>query len=97
MNKSLSSCSRPGFRKVMPGLFTFAVLDQSVAIVTRFAVLAVRSLSVVEAVETFSRHAVAGRPVVLFDVVVALTLLTAGSRYQQVAIETRSAPVTART
>lgn len=72
---------------------TFAVLFQSVAVVTRFAVLAPRSHRVVEAAQAFSRHAVAGVLVVRVNVVVAETQLTASPRQRQVAVVTRAASV----
>lgn len=79
---------------MLGGVLTFAVLFQSVAIVTRLAVLAVRSHGVVEAAQAFARHAVAGVLVVQVDVVVAETRLTPSARRGQVAIVTRAASVT---
>lgn len=74
-------------------IFTFAVLLQGIAIVTRFAVLAAWSHCVVETVQTLSRHAVTGVSVIRVNVVVAGTLLTADARHCQVTIETRTASV----
>lgn len=74
MSKVLSSL--PSFYTLV---FTFAVLIQGVAVVTRFAVLAVWSHRVVEAAQTFSRQAVAAVAVIRLDVVVAGTLCTAGT------------------
>lgn len=80
--------------KIFGGMdLTFTVLFQSVAVVTRFAVLTPRSHRVVEAAQAFSRHAVAGVLVVRVNVVVAETQLTASPRQRQVAIVTRAASV----
>lgn len=75
-------------------VLTFAVLFQSVAVVTRLAALAVRSHGVVEAAQAFSRHAVTGVLVARVDVVVAETQLTPSTWQGQVAIVTRAASVT---
>lgn len=77
--------------KVLP---TLAVLLQSVAVVTRFAVLAAGSHGVVEAAQAFSCHVVTGVSVIQIDVVVAKTRLTASTRRCQAAIVTRAASVT---
>lgn len=76
-------------------VLTCAALCGSVAIVTRFAVLAGVALSVVEAFEAGARSGVAGLGVVHVDVVVALTGHAAAPRNQRVSIVTRSALVTA--
>lgn len=70
---------------------------QGVAIVTRFAVLAMQPRRVVEAAATFTRLTVTGIAVFQVNVVVAGTLLTAGTELCQVAIETWYAPVAAWT
>lgn len=78
-------------------VLTFAVLFQSIAIVTWFAFLAVWSHRIVEAALTFSCQAVTGVVVIWVDVVVAKTHLTTTTRRCQVAIETRATSVTIRT
>lgn len=78
-------------------LFTFAVMYQGIAIVTRFAVLALWSRGAMEAAQALPRQTVAGIAVGRVDVAVAGTRLTAGARRCQVAVETRVAPVAALT
>lgn len=78
-------------------LFTFAVVDQGIAVVTRFAFLALRSSGAVEAAQALPRQTVAGVAVGRVDVAVAATRLTAGAWRCQVAVESREAPVAALT
>lgn len=73
--------------------YTFAVLVQGIAIVTRLAALTVWSHSIVKATETFSCGAVAGVGIIRVDVVVARTLSAVGTWQRQVAIETRTASI----
>lgn len=54
-------------------------MDQGIAVVTRFAVLALWSCGAVEAAQALPRQAVAGVAVGWVDVAVAGTRLTAGA------------------
>lgn len=60
-------------------LFTFAVLDQGIAVVTRFAVLALWPCGVVKAVQALSCQAVAGVAICRVDVAIAGTGITVGA------------------
>lgn len=62
-----------------PLLFTFAVLDQGIAVVTRFAVLALWSCGVVKAAQALAGQAVAGVTVCQVNVAIARTRLTVGA------------------
>ena len=70
---------------------------QGVAVVPGPALLAVRSLRVMQAAEALAGHPVARGAVLWVDVVVAQTLLAQGPGGRQVAIETGRTAVTART
>lgn len=70
-------------------VLTSAVLQQCVAIVTQFAVLAGGALAVVQAAQTLAGLSVAGLWIRHVDVVVALTGLTLAPGLAWVSIVTR--------